>query len=447
MPLDLTSTEALPEVDPATVRRKVARRILPLIFGLYIVSYLDRVNIGFAKLRMQQALGFSDEVFGWGFGIFFVGYLLLEIPGALLVQHWSARKWFVRILLTWGVCSMAMALVRTHGEFYLARFLLGLAESGFFPGVIIYFTHWFPRAERGRGLAGLVLAIPVSMALGARVSGALMEVHWLGLAGWQWVFLAEGLPAVVVGLILPWIMTDRPRDARWLEPAERQWLEQTLEKERQEAAALGGVTLKEALRQPTVWILALGILATNTGAYALAFWLPTAVGNLLAATGRSAKPSNVLDWLLVAYLFGLAGVWLSGQSSDRTGERKWHCVVAQVLTGTFLAASALPGQPWGAVFLCLCLTEFFTFAWPPPFWVLPTLTLSSSAAAVSIGIINICANFAGLLGSPIVGEMKHAGYSERACLFFLAGCYVAGGLVIASLRVPKTAEPRNGSGS
>lgn len=438
MSLEPSPADAQPEVDPEAVRRKVARRLLPLVFALYIVSYLDRANVGFAKLRMQEALGFSEQVFGRAFAIFFAGYLLLEIPGALLVQHWSARKWFLRILVTWGLCSMGMALVRTEWQFYGARFLLGLAESGFFPGVIIYFTHWFPRAERGRALAGMVLAIPVSLALGAQVSNAVMEVHWFGLEGWQWVFLIEGLPAVLLGLALPWIMTDRPRDARWLEPAEREWLEQTLEKERQETATLGSVTLRQALRRPTVWLLALGILATNTGGYALIFWLPTAVANLLKATGRPSAPGDVLNWTLVTYVFGLAGVWLSGQSSDRTGERKWHCVAAQVLTGTFLAASVLPGQPWGAVFFWLCLTQFFAFAWPSPFWVLPTLTLSSSAAAVSIGFINICANVAGLLGSPVVGEMKHAGFSERACLLFLAGCYVVGGAIVALLRVPKT---------
>ncbi|MDR3633831.1 MAG: MFS transporter [Isosphaeraceae bacterium] len=439
MSLEISPADTHAEVDPQAVRRKVARRLLPLVFCLYIVSYLDRANVGFAKLQMQESLGFPEKVFGRGFGIFFVGYLLLEIPGALLVQHWSARKWFTRILITWGACSMAMALVRSPTEFYSARFLLGLAESGFFPGVIIYFTHWFPRAERGRALAGMVLAIPVGLALGAKVSGAVMQVHWFGLQGWQWVFIIEGLPSVLLGLCLPWIMTDRPRNARWLEPAEREWLEQTLEKERQETAVLGGVRLSQALKRPTVWLLALGILVTNTGGYALVFWLPTAVANLRTATGRVGGATAALDWMVVLYLFGLAGVWLSGQSSDRTGERKWHCVGAQVLTGVFLAASIVPGQPWGAVFFWLCLTEFFAFAWPSPFWVLPTLTLSSSAAAVSIGFINICANIAGILGSPIIGEMKDAGFSERACLLFLAGCYAAGGAVVALLRVPKRA--------
>lgn len=437
MSLEIPPSAAEIPVDPEAVRRKVARRILPLIFVLYIVSYLDRANVGFAKLQMGKALNFSENVFGWGFGLFFVSYLLLEIPGALLVERWSARKWFARILVTWGLCSMGMALVKTPSQFYLARLLLGLAESGFFPGVIIYFTHWFPRAERGRALAGMVLAIPVSLALGSRVSGLLLEVNWFGLAGWQWVFLIEGLPAVAMGVALPWLMTDRPTQARWLAPEERTWLENTLENERRETALAHGAGLLDALRQPTVWLLALGILVTNTGGYALVFWLPTAVKNLLIATRGTAPDSAVLNWTGIYYLIGLAGVWVSGQSSDRTGERKWHCVAGQVLTGVFLAASAMPGQPWAAVFVWLCCAGFFATFWPSPFWVLPTLTLSASAAAVSVGIINICANLAGLIGSPVIGQMKTLGFGDRACLLFFAACYAGGGLFVAMIRIPK----------
>jgi MFS transporter, ACS family, tartrate transporter len=437
MTSDAGSLTSESQVDPIAVRRKVARRIQPLVFVLYIVAYLDRANVGFAKLRMTDSLGFSESVFGWGFGLFFAGYLLLEIPGALLVERWSARKWFTRILVTWGFCSMGMAFVRTPTQFYVMRFLLGFAESGFFPGVIVYFTHWFPRAERGRALAGMVLAIPVSLALGSRVSGMLMDVGWLRLEGWQWVFLIEGLPAVLLGLALPWLMTDRPAHARWLNPSERAWLDGVLNMERKQVAASGGGSLGPALRSPTVWLLALGILATNTGGYALVFWLPTAIENLLKATRGTAGSSAVLNWTGFVYLWGLAGVWLSGRSSDRFHERKWHCVVGQVLAGVFLAASVRPGQSWESTYAWICAAGFFAYFWPSPFWVLPTLTLSASAAAVSIGVINMCANLAGLLGSPIVGRMKSSGFGDRACLLFLAACYATGGVIVAFLRVPK----------
>src|SRR6266850_7012879 len=211
-------------INPGAIRRKVAWRVLPLVFLLYIVAYLDRANVGFAKLAMSDDLKFSDEVFGLGFGIFFIGYLILEIPGALLVERWSARKWFARILISWGFISTLTAFVRTPMEFYIARFLLGVAEAGFFPGIIVYFTHWFTSRDRGRALSGLVMAVPFSLALGAPVSGMLLNVHWLGLAGWKWLFLLEGLPAVVLGVLTLFLLKDRPRDAQWLAPHERDWL-------------------------------------------------------------------------------------------------------------------------------------------------------------------------------------------------------------------------------
>jgi ACS family tartrate transporter-like MFS transporter len=445
------------------VRRKVAWHILPLIFVIYVIAYLDRANVGFAKVRMQQALGWSDQVFGVGFGIFFVGYVVLEIPGALLVEHWSARKWFARILITWGICSTATALVRTPTQFYIARFMLGLAEAGFFPGVIVFFTHWFPRADRARALAGLVFGVPLSLALGANVSGLLMERDWLGVPGWQWVFVVEGLPAVLMGLAVPFLLTDRPGQAKWLTPAERDWLENTLALERQQTERTGAITLGQALRQSSVWILAMGIMTTNTGGYALGYWLPTflndklyvpsletsAVGLLAAplgtgpllatsvfvSAGSASSLTAALNFLSVMYLCGLGGVWISGQSSDRTGDRKWHCAVGQILTGVFLALSVVPGQAPGLVYLWLALVGFFSYFWPSPFWVLPTLTMSSSAAAVSIGFINICANFSGAFGPPIVGWMKTAGFGNAACLLFASVCYAAGGVIVATLRV------------
>ena len=429
------SLSFMPLPDPAglgrSVRRKVARRLLPLIFLLYVVAYLDRANAGFAKLQMKDELHFSDAAFGWGFGLFFVGYLFLEVPGALLVERWSARKWFARILVTWGLCSMATALVRTETHFYLARFLLGLAEAGFFPGVIVYLTHWFPRADRARALAGLAFGVPASMALGARMSGWLLEQTWFDLAGWQWVFLVEGAPAVLLGVVVPFILPDRPRDARWLSPEERDWLEGTLDAERREVAGTTPMTLGRALRERTVWLLALGIMAVNTGGYALVFWLPTAVKGLLGAAGRPDDATNVLNWTGFIYLCGVFGVWAAAQSSDRTGERKWHCVGGLALAAGGLALSVVPGQPWLATFAWLCVAGVGAFFWIPPFWALPTSALTASAAAVAVGVINMCANIAGLVGASAVGEMKDAGVGDRGCVLFLAAGYAVGGGIIS----------------
>jgi MFS transporter, ACS family, tartrate transporter len=282
----------------------------------------------------------------------------------------------------------------------------------------------------------MVLGIPVSLALGARFSGWLLEVDWFGWAGWQWVFLAEGLPAVLLGLALPFILVDRPRQAPWLTPAEGVWLEETLKAER-ETDARNVATFSQVLRLPIVWLLALGIFATNTGGYALVFWLPTAMRQLLPESILESNPEAILNWLGLVYACGLAGVWLSGQSSDRMGERKWHCVAGQLMAGICLMASVVPGQPWALVLTWLCLTGFFAFSWPSPFWVLPTLSLSTTTAAVAIGFINICANLAGALGSPVVGWMKDGGFDDRACLVFLASCYVIGAAFVAGLRLPR----------
>jgi ACS family tartrate transporter-like MFS transporter len=417
-------------------RRKAAWRILPLLFCLYVIAYLDRANIGFAKLRMQDDLNFSETVFGIGVALFFVGYMFLEIPGALLVEHWSARKWFARILVSWSACSMAMALVETPLQFYAVRFLLGLAEAGFFPGVIVYFTHWFPRRDRARAMSVMLFGVPLSLALGARVSAVLLEQTWLDLTGWQWVFLVEGAPAVLLGAMLPFILPDRPRDARWLTQAERDWLESSLEVERREVAAAGTISLGQTLGMRNVWLLALALLATNIGGYIFVFWLATVIEGLLASTGHNAGATNVLNWTGFVYLCGFLGVLVSGWSSDRSGDRKGHCIAGQLGAGFFLVLSVVPGQSWELVFVWLCLAGFFAMFWFSPFWVLPTLSLTSSAAAVSIGAINMCGNIAGAIGSPIVGMMKDAGWGDGAAMRFVAICFAAGAVFVALVRVP-----------
>ncbi len=417
-------------IDIAALRRKVAWRVLPLVFVIYIVAYLDRANVGFAKLRMASDLKFSEAVFGLGIGIFFIGYLILEIPGALLVERWSARKWFARILVSWGLVSSLTAFVATPMQFYVARFLLGVAEAGFFPGIIVYFTHWFVSADRVRALSGLVMAVPFSLALGAPVSALLLDVNWLGLAGWKWMFILEGLPAVVLGVVTLIWMTDRPRHAKWLTPEERDHLEGMLAAEARAKEVGGAVTVWQALRLRNVWLLGLGIFATNTGGYALGFWLPTTVKNL---SGGSDQASLLYSGLF--YACGMIGVFLSGQSSDRSGDRKWHCVGGQVMTALLLAGSAIHGQSFPVVMTWLCATGLVAYFWPSPFWALPTITLTASAAAVSIGFINMLANLAGYLGNHINGWLHNRLASESTCLLFLAACYLLGGILISFVSV------------
>ena len=424
----------------AAVRWKVRCRILPLLLLMYVVAYVDRANLGFAKLQMKGALGFTEAVFGWGIGFFFVGYLLLQIPGSLFVEHRSARKWFAYILVTWGLCSMATALVSTPSEFYLVRLLLGLAEAGFYPGVIVYFTHWFPRKERAVAMAGMLLAVPGSLGLGAGLSAALLELDWFGLAGWRWLFLIEGAPAVLLGAAIPFLLPDRPRHARWLTPAEREYLTRTLEAEQREAVGDVPASYGDVFRRGAVWHLAAVIFVTNLGSIGLIFWLPTLVKGLLAHTGQATDDTRVLLWTMPVFLCGMAAVVLSGWSSDRTGDRKWHCFAGQLGAGLFIALSAIPDQQWAIVFVWLCVAGFWAYFWMTPYWVLPTTVMTSSVSAVAIGTINICANVAGLVGQAAFGEMRDAGLTNGWSLLVIAGCYAGGGVVVAFLRLPKSEQ-------
>ena len=277
------------------------------------------------------------------------------------------------------------------------------------------------------------MAVPFSLAMGAPVSALLLDVNWLGLDGWKWMFILEGIPAVILGFITFRCMTDRPRHAKWLSQAERDYLEAALEAEELAKEGVNKISVWQALRLRNVWLLALGIFATNTGGYALGFWLPTMVKSLSGGTDHAA-----LFYSGLFYACGLVGVFVSGQSSDRTGDRKWHCVGGQVATALFLAGSAMTGQPFGVVMTWLCLTGFAAYFWPSPFWSLPTLTLTASAAAVSIGFINMCANLAGWLGNYAMGWLKSNGYTESALLFLLAGCYLLGGVLVSFVTVGHT---------
>jgi ACS family tartrate transporter-like MFS transporter len=417
-------------LDIDKLRRKVALRILPLVVLLYIISYLDRANVAFAKLRMAHALGFSDEVFGLGIGIFFIGYLVLEIPGALLVERWSARKWFARILITWGLLSAAMAFVKTPTQFYGTRFFLGFAEAGFFPGIVVYFSHWFVQRERSRALSWLLMSVPLSLALGAPLSSLLLDVHWLGLEGWQWLFIIEGLPAVVFGFIVLGYFTDRPRNAAWLTQKEREYLETELASEAKAKHAVQQLNVWQALRLPAIWTLVLAVTIANSGGYALTFWLPTTVKNLSRGSDQMT-----LFYSGLYYTCGIFSVLISGYSADRTGDRKWHAAGGMIASGIFLLCSTVPGQEFGAQMAWLCLTAVGAFFWISPFWTLPSLTLTASAAAAATGLINMGANLAGYLGNHATGWLRSHGYSEVQCLGFLGACYITGGSLLTLVRL------------
>jgi ACS family tartrate transporter-like MFS transporter len=433
-----------PDLESSTAnsaRVRIAARILPLVFTMYIVNYLDRANVSFAKLPMSEELGFSERVYGQGAGIFFIGYLAFEIPGALIVERFGARRWMARILITWGLCTAAVGMVRTPTQFYGARFLLGLAEAGFFPGIIVYLTHWFAPRDRARAMSGLILAIPIALGLGAPISAAILGINWFGMSGWRWLFILEGLPAVALGIFTFFFMTDRPSQATWLKPEERDWINNELEAERLGKQATERVTVWQAFRQPNVILLSLALFAGNLNSYTFVFWLPTVIKN---ASGLSIRAATLYSGL--PYAAGLIAMLIASYLSDRSGRRKFYTIVPMILTAVLLTVSSLPGQPFWLVMVWLCLAGAAINAGAPSFWVLPTMTLQAAAAAASIGMINSIANLSGYVAPSIVGELLDRGFTHAQIVPFVACCPLVAAGLVAALRVPTTsparAEPR-----
>ena len=418
-------------------RRKIALRLLPFIFLMYVINFVDRTNVGVAKLKMADEPWFTEKVFGFGAGVFFLGYLALEIPGALIVEKWSARRWLARILISWGLCTILVGLVRSPLEFYGARFLLGLAEAGFFPGIIVYMTHWFSPADRARATAVLQLAVPCAQGLGSPLAGALFGLDWFGLAGWRWVFILEGLPAVVLGFVTLLYLTDRPREAGWLEPEERDWIERALEEEKRRKAARAHLTVWQAFREPNVLLLTAILFLASLSNYVFFFWLPTIVKE---ASGLSDE--LVARYAGLPYAAAVVGAVAASYSADRTGERRWHAVVPLVLLAILFTVSALPGQPFWLVMVWLTLAGGAMFAYSVNYWVLPTLTLSASAAAASIGMINSFGNLSGFIGQSNVGILRDEGYTFAQLGPLLSLCSLTAAALICALRLPaRSAAP------
>ncbi len=384
-------------------RRRITRRIMPYLFFLYIIAYLDRVNVSYAALDMTRALGFTPEVYGFGAGIFFIGYFLLEIPGSILVERWSARKWIARIMVLAG-------FVHTATQFYWVRFLLGISEAGFFPGIIVYLTHWFRSEDRTKGLALFMAAQPIANIIGAPVSGSLLGIHWLGMQGWRWLFFLEGMPAVILGIVTIFYLTDWPEQAAWLPEDERRWIISALESEKRTKQTANPQHVAKALRQPNVLLLALAYFCMTTSVYGVTFWLPTIIKKLSGL-------SNLLVTLTAAlpYCVGLAAILLTGWSSDRTKERRWHAALCMAIASAGLLLSVVFQNTTVLAVLMFCLAAVGMYGYLPGFWSLPTSFLTGTAAAASIGLINSVGNLGGFAGPYIVG------YFSKATEFSFAG--------------------------
>jgi MFS transporter, ACS family, tartrate transporter len=412
---------AQPDADDALVRAtlaKVTRRLLPFLFLLYIVCFLDRVNIGFAALQMNRELGFSPAMYGFGAGIFFLGYVLCEIPSNLILARVGARTWIARIMVSWGLIACAMMFIRGPVSLVGLRFLLGAAEAGFFPGMIYYLTLWYPEAERARAVARFMLAIPLSGVVGGPVSGALLELHGTaGLSGWQWLFLLEGIPAVLLGLVVYRVLPDGPEDARWLTPAERQALATVLRAERDERERRHGYSVRAMLRNPTVWHLAVLLLLANAfGVYVLGLWLPQIVRDV---SGLGPFEVGVLS--AIPNLVAAGAMVVVGAHSDRTGERLGHIAAAAAAGALGLAAGAYLHST-SLVVLALSVAAAGLLSTHGPIWPLPATFLTGSAAAGGIAVMTSLANLGGFVGPYAVGVLRErtGGYQQGLLLLALA---------------------------
>jgi MFS transporter, ACS family, tartrate transporter len=410
-----TDADANAQLGRATLA-KVGWRLLPFLLLLYIVAWIDRVNISVAALQMKPDLGLSDTVFGFGAGIFFAGYALFEVPSNLILVRVGARFWIARIMITWGILSVLMMFVQGPTSFYVLRFLLGVAEAGFLPGIIYYLSNWYPGTERARAVSWFMVAIPLASVVGQPLSGLLLELDgWHGLEGWHWLFLLEGIPAIALGFVVLAYLPDSPDQAKWLAPPERKWLTERIGGEQRKAEGRHGIgSWRTAFWHPTVWLLALILFACQTGNYGLQFWIPQIVKGL---SGFSNLATSMIAAL--PYVAAAVGMIAIARSSDRSGERLLHIAIPSAIAGVAFIVGAqftllLPAM------IALTIASVGDLGTRGPFWALPTRFLTGGAAAAGIALINTCASVGGFVGPYAIGFLRdRTGGGNAAGLVFL----------------------------
>ena len=419
-PSGAIAPDALEVAKPA--RHRISVRLLPFLFFLYITNYLDRTSVAYAALGMSRDLGFSDRVFGMGAGIFFISYVALQIPGALLVERWSARRIISATMIAWGSLTALTALVHTPGQLYFARFVLGAAEASFFPGVIVYLSHWFIHEDRAKATSNFMAAIPLSFVIGSPIAGWILGHKWFAVEGWRWLFLLEGIPAILLGAVAFFFLTDWPSEANWLAPEQRQWIEQKLHEEKH--ISVQAITVWQALKSRTILLLASVTFLNYFVFYSFAFWFPTM---LKRQSGFSDARVGLFG--AVPYLATFLIMQVNGWHSDKTRERHWHSAIP-----LFIAVVGLLGlitQPRSiplsvVLFTMVCIAA----AYLPTFWAIPTEILSQSAAAVAVGMINAVGSVAGFAGPYAFGYLhtRAGSYSYGLALMMVSA--LAGGLLI-----------------
>ena len=415
-------------------RRIVASRLLPFLFILYIVNYVDRTNLAYAALGMSRELGFNDHVFGLGAGIFFISYLALQIPGALLVQQWSARRMISITMIAWGTLTVLTALVHTPSQLYMARFVLGAAEAGFFPGVIVYLSHWFVFEDRAKATSNFMGAIPLSAALGSPLAGWILGRGWLGFAGWRWLFVVEGAPAILLGVIAFFFLTDWPNQAAWLTSDQQQWLEQKLEQETPRSTK--AITVLQAMRSPTIaWMASLTFLA-YIGQYTFVFWFPTMLKRLTGFTDMRVGIVGVLP-----FVAGFIAMQVNGWHSDKQAERRWHSAMPLFAAGIAYFFLSLPSHSAVVIIAWFTVAGVVT-AYLSTFWAMPTEILSHAEAATAVGFINSVGSIAGFAGPYTFGYVytRTGGSFSWGLRLVMAAVLISGLMILRIPRVPKTAD-------
>ena len=405
------------DIEKRTLR-KITWRIVPFIMILYLIAYIDRVNIGFAAITMKEDLGFTASILGFGAGIFFLGYFLFEVPSNIILHKVGARIWIARVMVTWGIIAGGMAFVESSTSFYVMRFLLGVAEAGFFPGIILYLSYWFPARNRAGVIALFMAAAPIATAIGSPISAALLEMHGImGLAGWQWMFLIEAIPAVILGVVVFFYMTDRPEKAAWLKPDEREWLVKTMQAEDANKGDQQHHSILRGLANPRVLALALLYFGTSAGLYTLGIWAPQIIKEL----GVSSMTVGLLN--AIPPIISVVAMILWSRHSDKTNERTWHVALACLTAAVGLAIAASTGSMFGLI-AALTIVNVGISCSKPPLWSMPTMFLSGAAAATGIATINSIGNLGGFAGPAMIGWVKDQTGSFAGGLYFVAGLLI-----------------------
>ncbi len=429
-------------VETATINR-IYWRIIPLFFAMMFLNYLDRINIGFAALRMNQDLGFGPTIFGFGASIFFIGYMVLEVPSNLMLHWVGARVWLSRILISWGAVAACMAFTSSAWSFYALRFGLGVAEAGFMPGVVLYLTYWFPARYRARAIAGYIIAGSFSAVLGGPISTIVMTYSngFAGLYGWQWMFIAEGVPTILLGFFTLYYLTDRPAEASWLTSVQREWLQAELQAEIVEIERHGRHRLIDSIRDVRVWLLATLFGCALVGIYGMLMWLPQIIKNL-----GTLSDIQVGFLSSVPPLLGVIGTLLASHSSDRSGDRKMHIAALYMLGAIAMLASAFAPNPIWA-YVCLCIAGLGINSTNSLFWSLNASFMTGVAAAASIAAVNTIAQFGGLIGPWLIGFVKDSTGSFTWALVIVACFLIVAATIAASMRVTAKAPPKAAAGA